>query len=247
MADGLMADHISPQWRADFERVRCARLKIRATKVGKSLEQYVEQAEMNMRGWVEGAAIRIRVREPDLLGFLHDGQYKVMEATGVSGGGLNDIKRRREVECEVLGIPPDAPASDRPVSGYLVGSDEAGKVATYGPVVLELDHSVRARALYLLGDLIDTATLTGGWMFLPQPVTQPSMDAGSSRWDIAGAATLADACGPHRYAEALVFGGVSPSDVTRITYTRGEQPSAKMRALAQAAPWQLLETHSVVP
>jgi hypothetical protein len=247
MSDDLMADHISPQWRALFEASRHTRLQRRATEAGESVARYVERVELKMRDWVEDTAIRIRVREPGLLGFLQDGHYKVMEATGVSGGGLKDIKSRRKVECEVLGMPEDAPASDRPVSGYLVGSDETGAIATYGPVVLELDHSVRARALYLLGDLIDTAALTGGRTFLPQPVTRPSMDAGSGKWDLAGAATLADACGLHRYAEALVFGGVSPRDVTSITYTRGEQPSAEVRAFEQAASWLLLETHSADP
>src|ERR1700730_8440556 len=121
-------------------------LLARARELRVSVSSYIEAAEGNIRGWVDGAAIRIRVREPGLIAFLRDGQFKVMEATGASGGDLKTLARRREVEREVLDIPEEAPACDRPVSGYLEGSDEAGSITKYGLIVLELDLQVRSRA-----------------------------------------------------------------------------------------------------
>jgi hypothetical protein len=151
------------------------------------------------------------------------------------------------VELEVLGVPEDAPASDRPVSAYLAGSDEAGAIATYGSIVLELDPRPRRCALFLLGDLIDTPTLGLGPALVPQPLLRPSMAAASGRRDLASAETLADACGAHRYAEVLIFERVTPGDVSTITYTKGEQPSAEVRAFEQSASWQLCTTASDSP
>lgn len=239
---GMVPDRINPQWQRAYEARRCAMLRARARERGVSVACYMEEAERNVRAWVDGAGVRIRVKEPGLVGFLRDGRYKVMEEIGVSGGDLKHIESRRKAERRVLGTPEDAPASDRPVSGYLGGSDEDGAIARYGLVVLELDPGVRSRALFMLGDFIDTPIRTLGETFVPQPLNQPSMEAASGKTNLVSAATLADACGPHRYAEALVFGGVTTNDVRSILYTQGEQPSAEVRAFEQTASWRLATT-----
>lgn len=235
----MVINGINPQWQQKYEERKCAMLRGRATELGADVACYVEEAERNVCKWVDGSGVRIRVREPGLVGFLRDGYYKVMEESGVSGGDLTSVESRRKAEWEVLGLSEDTPASKRPVSGYLKGSDETGAITRYGPIILELDPSVRSRALFLLGDLIDTAAFTGGQTFVPQSVTQPSIDAASGKWNLVSAADLADACGPHRYAEVLVFGGVTTSDLTRIIYTQGQQPSADVRDFEQEASWRL--------
>jgi hypothetical protein len=105
--------------------------------------------------------------------------------------------------------------------------------------VLEIDADVRSRTWFLLGDLVDTPTRGGGEVLIPQPVLQPSMKAASGKTDIASAKALPDACGCHRYAETLIYEGVTPDDLRRVVYTQGEQPSEEVRAFARTAQWKL--------
>jgi hypothetical protein len=243
----LLAGRINPEWREGYECRKCAMLLGRARNLNVSVSAYVDAAERNIRSWVGDAAVRIRVNEAGLAAFLRDGRYKVMEDTGVSGGDLRTLTRRRQVEHEILDIPVDSPGSARPVSGYLEGSDEGGPISTYGCIVLELDSRVRPSTWFLLGDLVDTPTLGLGQTLLPEPVTRPSISAGNGRVDVASATTLPDACGDHRYAEALIYGGVTPDDLERVVYTRGLQPSDEVRAYGRTAAWELFTTTESAP
>ncbi len=219
----------------------------RARNPNVSVSAYVDAAERNIRSWVGDAAVRIRVNEPGLVAFLRDERCKVMEDTGVSGGALRTLARRRQVEHEILDIPVDSPGSARPVSGYLEGSDKGGPISTYGCVVLELDSRIRASTWFLLGDLVDTPTLGLGPTLVPEPVTRPSISAANGRVDVASATALPDACGPHRYAEALIYGGITPGDLGRVVYTRGLEPSDEVRAFDRIAAWELCMTTEPAP
>jgi len=238
---------INPAWEQNYEARRCAGLRGRAKSLGIDVSEYVERSERKLRAWVEGVAIRIRVKEPGLTQFLRDEKYKVMEETGVSGGDLQTRERRRKVEQEILDIPVDASGSERPVSGYLEGSDETGPITNWGLVVLELDPDVRSRTWFLLGDLVDTPTRGGGAVLIPQPISHPSMRAAGGKTDIASAKGLPDACGEHRYAEALIYGGITPNDLKRVVYTQGQRPSEEVRAFARTAQWELSTTDDAAP
>jgi hypothetical protein len=141
---------------------------------------------------------------------LANRNYDVMAATGTSGGDLTKFETRLDAEARILGIRRDAPPTHRPISGYLQGSDEEGAITAYGSIVLELDDTVRQEAWFLLGDLVDTPTLGGGQVIAPRPLASVSIDAANGRRDTASAQNLADACFPHRYAEVLMFNGLSP-------------------------------------
>jgi hypothetical protein len=229
-------NRINPEWLAAY-RSR-AELRGRAKDAGLSVDEYVEQAERNIREWVIGAGIRLRITEPALVGFLRCGLYKVMSDRHASGGDLQTVARRREVENSILGIPLDASPGGRPVSAYLEGSDETGAITTYGGIVLEL-VDLRARSWFLLGDLVDTPTLGGGQVICPRPLEKPTIEAASAWRDVASAKSMADVCLPHRYAEVLVFDGLTVAEVAKVTYPHGLCPSEEARKLIEGAEWEL--------
>jgi hypothetical protein len=234
-----MDDHINPDWLAVYRSRAHAKLRGRAKETGLSVDEYVSQAERNIRQWVSGAGVRIRTREPGLVEFLRCGVYKVMSNTHASGGDLQSVERRREVEKSILGISLDASPVSRPVSAYLEGSDETGGITTYGEIVLELVDDVRVRSWFLLGDLVDTPTLGGGQVICPRPLEEPTIEAASGWRDVASAKSMADVCLPHRYAEVLVFDGLTVADVAKITYPHALRPSEEALELCEGADWEL--------
>jgi hypothetical protein len=211
----------------------------RAREVGLDLPAYEAQAAAVIREWSDAALIRIRIREDKLLLFLRDGRYKTMAETGESGGGMDQVDQRLKAEEQILGLPIESDPSLRPISAYLSGSDETGKIATYGDIVLEVSDDIRSRTWFLLGDLVDTPVLSGGQVIAPVPLLQPSIDAANYKWNVIRAETLPDACGAHRYAEALIFGGVRPDDVVSICYPAGVNPAAEILKLSAEATWDL--------
>ena len=237
-----MTDRVNPDWLCTLRQRAPVQRRTRARDANLNIDDYVQQAESNIREWVDGAAIRIRIREEPLLSFLQAGRYQVMAVSGTSGGDLKTVDTRLAVEEQILGIPRTAPASARPISGYLEGSDESGAITTYGPIVMEVGGHVRPRAWFLLGDLVDTPRLSGGHTIAPRPLLDPSIEAANGRRDIASAPTLADACWPHGYAEVLIFGGLATADISTVTYIQGLDPSDEVRPLIASAGWTLAQT-----
>ena len=199
---------------------------------------YEAQAEARIHGWIEGASIRIRIREEKLLRFLRDGRYKTMAETAESGGGMTRIDQRLKAEEQILGLPIDSDPSLRPISAYLSGSDEAGEIATYGDIVLDVSDAIRSRTWFLL-DLVDTPVLSGGQVIAPVPLVQPSIDAVSYKCNVLRAETRPDACGGHRYAEALMFGGLRTDELVAISYPADGSPADEVVKLSADAPWDL--------
>lgn len=240
-----MIERVNPEWLHMLGLRAPAMRKARARDAGMDVDAYLENAERNVRCWVEGSPIRIRLGPESLASYLRTGRYEVMATTGASSGDLKTVETRHAVEEQILGIALNAPASSRPISGYLRGSDETGAVTRYGPIVLELGEHVRSRAWFLLGDLVDTPQLGGGQVLAPRPLLKPTIEAASGRYDVASAASLADACGPHRYAEVLIFDGLSPTDVVSVTYTE-RPPTQELGELVADAGWALKPPEQVV-
>jgi hypothetical protein len=129
------------------------------------------------------------------------------------------------LEHTVLGVPPACAPADRPIYGYLSGSDEAGQIQQYGEVVLRLKAYVRRRATFVMGDSLDHALHHFNEpAFVPQPVVD-AQPLALMPYDVLGASSLGDACPPHRYAEAQIYGGLTPSDVSQAVYTLGTAPT----------------------
>jgi hypothetical protein len=190
----------------------------------------VFQAEMlgRLGGWVQSARVRRRMDEPALIGVLKSGCFQPLAATGTSSSSITDAAKRADDELKIFGIELNAPPSDRPIYGYLEGSNESGALASqYGPIVVMLDEGVRARATFLLGDSHDANA--GVTVCAPVPLLTPSIEAFSNfKRNLFEARTLAEACADgYGYAEVQIHGGLCANEIARIVYTRGTRPSAE--------------------
>jgi hypothetical protein len=135
------------------------------------------------------------------------------------------------VEHTVLGIPVGARPGDRPIYGYLEGSDELGLIRQYGDVVLRLRSDVRARTTFTFGDTLDAATaLSPSPPFAPSPLLRPHVLSLDSTRDVL-ASPLAHRAVDARYGyiEAQIHGGVRLSDVYEVVFTLNIDPGRSIK------------------
>ena len=193
------------------------------------------RVEDMLRGWVVDAEIRRRISEPGLIRALTSGAFLPLASTGTSDSGVGDANVRADDELRIFGIELDAPGDERPIYGYLEGSDESCAVRSFGPIVLGLHASVRRRATFVLGDTRDSTLVSP--VFAPVPLLSPRIDAvANTKKDLLQAQTLADACeGGYRYAEVQVHCGLSIHEITRVVYTGGVGPSERAEELLRKA------------
>jgi hypothetical protein len=191
---------------------------------GLSYEQYLASLARWLRQEVAASEVRVRMYVPRFEAFLAAGDYLTQYSVPFSGGAMHRGIRMM-LEHTALGVPPACAPADRPIYGYLSGSDEAGQIQQYGEVVLRLRTYVRRRATFVMGDSLDHALhqFTEP-AFVPQPVVDPQPLA-LMPYDVLDASSLGDACPPHRYAEAQIYGGLRPSDVSQAVYTLGTAPT----------------------
>jgi hypothetical protein len=180
--------------------------------------------------------------------FLATGRYMTQfEVPMALSGGAKHRGVRIMLEHTVLGVPPSARARDRPVYGYLSGSDEAGQVQHYGEVVLRLETATRKRATFMLGDSLDHALQHFQEpAFAPCPLTRPTLLAVLPH-DALQAGSLGEASPPYGYAEAQIYGGIRTEDVEEAVYTLGTGPSPSALALLGRSGVQWSATAGVGP
>lgn len=221
----------------------------------------------SVAGWLSNAVsnseIRLRMRPIPFERFLRSGRYMTQFETSSSGGAHHHTLRMM-IEGTLLGVPLNARPGDRPVYGYLSCSDEAGPVQAYGEIVLRLHEHLGARSTFMLGDSLDfSLTQFTEPLFVPQPVLRPNTLAvvpfepptlghppappgQASPRDVLAFPSVADACGPHRYAEAQVFGGIRPDDVREAVFTLGTRPLPATEDLLDRLQvgWTTTEEHA---
>jgi hypothetical protein len=192
-----------------------------------------------LNAWIDGAELRTRMDEQSLVGVLESKRFQVLAETGTSSSGVSKPSVRAYDELRIFGIELSAAPDERPIYGYLEGSDESGAVSEYGPIVAGFHDRVRENATFVLGDTRDSNIM--GPVFAPVPVLAPSIESCSNMRDgLLDARTLADAChGGYRYAEVQVHGGLTSKAIARVVYTSGTQPSPRAR--------QLLADHGLEP
>jgi hypothetical protein len=200
-----------------------------------------EQWSMAVRQWlasrVGGAEIRVRMKPTGFENFVIDGQYKTQfEGPGISGGATHR-GIRMIFEQAVLGVPSSCRAVDRPVYGYLSGSDEGSlSLQQYGPVVLHLRPQVALRSTFTGADSLDFAVHTA----LTDPCFIPASMMRAEGTAIPAHDTYIASHAPpqfaqrdvdplvcagfgdltsYGYAEAQVHGGLRLADVAAITLT----------------------------
>jgi hypothetical protein len=204
-----------------------------ATAHGMTGTEYSTAAAGRLHGWATSARVRIRLDLGDFPKFLADGRYRNQFGTGTTKGAFAP-GRRMLVEGMVLGIPADAPASERPIYGYCTGSREShANVIKYGDVVLELRRHVNHRTSFTFGDSLDEAAMLSAHPpFCPRPLDRPKNDALDARFDFLAALEpwQATRCG---YIEAQIHGPLTPADIEVVTFTLGTSPADKDRVVMQ--------------
>jgi len=227
-----MLPRSSTGWRTAAHQAHRDAAAVNAARRGMLVDTYVTAAEQWLRARLATAEVRLRIRHPHVLDLLRDGRYLTQFEVPHSGGALGQ-SRRMVIEHTVLGVPPSCRPSDRPVYGYLSGSDEAGMLGQYGDVVVRLKRSVRPRSRFVIGDSLDhTITHASPPVFAPEPVDRPSLLALIAPIDPLDCPSLADASPlPYRYAEAQIYGGVRLSDVEEFVFTLGTRPDANTQNL----------------
>ncbi len=209
------------------------------TPYGSDVAGFQTELVTKLKAWVKSAEVRSRMNEPALIGILESQRFQVLAETGTSSSGVNNAHVRADDELDIFGIELDAPAEERPIYGYLEGSDESGDVSDYGTIVIGFDDCVRENATFVLGDTRDSNIL--GAVFAPVPLAAPAIEAFSNmRERLLEASTLADAChGNYRYAEVQIHGGLTSGAIARVVYTCGTRPSPRAS--------QLLDEHDIEP
>lgn len=203
-----------------------------------SADVWSNQVEICLAAQLADAEIRVRMRPNGFAGFVREGRYITQfERPGV-GGGAKHRAIRTLVEHTVMGVPPDCAPADRPVYGYLSGSNEASPaLQQYGPVVLHLKPSVERRATFTGADSLDFVVHAAFSepSIVPAPLSRPTRTAlpahdvfvavhGPSptlgRIDVDPLARqgFGDLTS-YGYAEAQIFGGLTLADVRAFTVT----------------------------
>lgn len=126
LAGGLLP-RPSRGWRLQVRRVQDALLAEHAQRHGMTADEYRSAAQRRMREWLKGADVCLRVDASLIQRFIRDGRYRSQFEVGTSGG-LFHPALRIILEQSLLGIPAGARKRDRPVYGYIEGTDEDGRI-----------------------------------------------------------------------------------------------------------------------
>ncbi|MHA2065090.1 MAG: hypothetical protein ACXABY_12005, partial [Candidatus Thorarchaeota archaeon] len=162
-----------------------------------------------------------------------------------SKGNLNpDL--RREYEDRVFDGNKYDNDSERPIYGHLTsgGSESAASALNqYGRAKVILNEDVRDRTTFTIGDSLDTNAAGFFPTSSPRPVNRPSWKAASygGTMDPLNMA-VGDDSGLW-YWETQTHGGISVSDINRVLFLPGANPSrAVLSKLDQAnIPYEIVE------
>lgn len=139
--------------------------------------------------FMQNAEVAISVKDTGLKGIISSGQFKnrFEGGRGGVGKGKRDYKEARlEGENKLFGIGHDEDAS-RPIYGWLEHPDRVSSTGedignNYGPHIVVLKPSVKARSSYTIGDSLDDTNAFGR---VAGAVTAPASHTGivESYWD----------------------------------------------------------------
>jgi len=186
------------------------------------------------------AKIVVRVDSELLPSILADGRVKSQFETGTSHAYIGDY--RAKAEADVFDYQPDLPASERPVYGYLDGSEGARSVQHFGDAKLILADRVRPRTTVIAVDSLSSHTLWNDDKLGFRPLAVPELiDAASHRSLLrplpAGRTIREVAQADPRpfvdgYAEAHVHGGLDASLIDAVAFDRpGRVPAETIELL----------------
>lgn len=232
--------HAPSAWVSAVSREQQLRFALHAARQELSVAEYRRRLLICLRELCKKSELRVRVRRDHLPIVIADRRLRNQFETGHSAGYFHP-QVRAELEHRVLGVPLSAVPAERPIYGYLSGSDETHALPSYGSVIATLQSSLRQRATFTVGDSLDQTAHARIPAFAPTPLVSPELLSIDARIDLLGASDFASAsASSHRYAEAQIYGGVALDDVSALEFTAGLGPSeALMRELqAIALPWK---------
>jgi hypothetical protein len=164
----------------------------------------------------------MRMFPRDLQAWLESELFETMHGAGHTDGHPGKAERIR-VEEIVLGVPVDAPETDRPRYGYVQGSREDATVINgYGRVLVRFHDHVLEDAKVMLGDSMGSTNIAELEHTGPADLGAPELIARHSGTDVLGAAALAQACDPYfEYAEVQLYGPLRPEDIKQVVFCGG--------------------------
>lgn len=206
------------------------------------------------------------MKPPGFERFVREGRYTTQFERPGASGGAKHLAVRTLIEHTVLGIPPDCFPEDRPVYGYLSGSNEAfdATLQQYGPIVLHLRPEVLARSTFLGADSLDFVvnvaltepSLAPAPILRPKPTALPAhvfflashspLSFGRIDVDPLDRAGFADLT-PYGYAEAQIHGGLRLEDVALVTATLGVQVDPQVLQRLAVSGVALISTQEAQP
>jgi hypothetical protein len=227
-------------WLAAVAREHQLRFAFYADRRGLGAAEYRRRLLAHLRDLCGNVELRVRLRRDHLPTVFADRRLRNQFETGHSSGYFHP-RIRAELEHRVLGVPLSAPPIERPIYGYLSGSDEDHALPSYGTVIATLDSSLRQRATFTVGDSLDQTQHARIPAFAPSPLNVPELLSVDARIDVLGARDFATAsASSHRYAEAQIYGGVALEDISALEFTAGLGPDEALTRELQALglPWK---------
>jgi hypothetical protein len=201
-----------------------------ADAAGVSVDDYRTAALSQLRGFVDGVEVLVRIRSERLTALLDEKVWRTL-FDGVGSAGLNDLPVRTRVEQNVLGIPSTADPAERPTYGYLAGSDETG-VVMYGDVILHLGAESRKSVTFCMADSLNATEGGDHPVLAAAPLEAPELIARHGETDICEAGSLLDACNPQDgYAEAHIHNQIRLLDIEWAAFTKREPDANLVRTL----------------
>jgi hypothetical protein len=189
-------------------------------------------------------------------------------------GGREYNKERKAAESKLFGVPSNAPASDRPIYGYLEHPDRHLSTGTemgsnYGEVQLALKSGAKQRSTYTVGDSLDDLHRAAHAGCITDPSSHdvkpdknkigksitPGLEA--SDWkmteiDLDGRKSFSIT---PRYIEAQIFGGVKLQDIAEVRIPRNTKLASTTEKKLQKAgvtvvrtpiPYKTLYDHRII-
>jgi hypothetical protein len=209
-------------WREKVEAEHLVADEWHAERSGRERNDYRDAAAVRLPLLLDRAEVRMRVREADLEGWLREGVFETIHGAGETSG-LNDPALRIEIEAKVLGVPVGAGDAERPRYGYMQGSTETGTtINQYGKILVRFRDGVRDRATTTFGDSMGSTRVGERASLAPESLLAPDLPCRFSDQDVVDTAGLADSCDQgYRYAEAQIYGPLTPADIREVVFCAG--------------------------
>ena len=169
---------------------------------------------------VDGLEVHSRVPSEEVLLSILDSGFKNQFQVGRSMA-VFDPRGRAAAELSSMGLPPDTPAEERPIYGYLApaGGNRPGEAAAnYGKIVVQMKPAVKDRTTVSMGDSWQGASNIA---FQASPISAMSHRSIDPQSLAAVGLDSLDSFeafqAAHRtYIEPQVHGGVAPTDIAHV-------------------------------